>query len=359
MDHLFDRIASDEEEIRNLMQTAQCRITLKLDGTPMQLVRENGKTRFCKKGESGPGKSLSRLDIFLNPAYYEPLSVLHKNGKKAADILEYVHIVNFEVLVPNTHHVIHYNTYPKGHMCLLNIETTSNGRGNMEFCRELARRLGADTVPVIFEGVIGDKTDEIIELVKAHCDPHNPVDSDTPFTATFTDKFGQEGPSSIPLLDTESGEAEGFVLTFLTKEGGKSYKIDTPYFIENFRKSKEERVDPSTARDIAAVVDAFISAVRDNGYTFTPMHGDQFENLIMNFRATFGGNRSLIDALAVQCSRKGILQDCSAQMAPSEYRGDRNMLTVFRTFCWLFSKKRKSEGMKGLNKYVGQMTGQN
>ena len=330
MEHLYKYLQSHDE--KELLGCDSVRVSLKVDGTPLQMevVDDTGRNvKFHSRGNdmTKPGPELTSLDLFMNPAFYNQVKMLEasvENGEVNM-FLQYIELLNFEIIINNDHHIIHYES-PSGNMYLLN-GTTKRGRYISDTgLKAVADKLGVANVPYKnFNGT--DTLKKLIDFSKE---------------SSLDDKTWRNKLESIVGKDLVDEEMEGIVIKI---SGGKKdeamFKIDSPKFVNTFNERKNTKMSEEDESEIKSILDLAISLIDKNN--LDKWSNDPLENMIINFNKTIASNQVSLKKFTDKCkssskSRKNALKDA----IPDKYKsnGD-DWIIGLQNFIWLFRKQRK------------------
>lgn len=355
MKHFFDYINSSKFDLDKLSRT-NVLVTLKIDGTALQLCFDSDKATFHKRSNdvSEKGPQISRIDAFNNPAYYDTMKYLNPIIKDNVGKFNGIKILNSEIIIDSNPHLIQYNQKPKGNLCLLG-GISSNGKSiDPKMIDEYATILGVESVPVFFKGKLGDKMNQILDYVKNYCDPHNPIVREN-FKNDIISILGNNSDSLM--LDTKNGYIEGFVFDFSDGDSHTLLKIDDPSFVIDFKKMKDKEMSDSEKSKMDEVLNDIFNYFQSKGLVFKKQSNDIFENLLKNFDIFCSKDSSFIDYLyneGKSCKMgEFLIYSNDVSILPKRYANKKNDDKFFfslRVFTWIFGKKRKGENFPILQK---------
>lgn len=347
MEHFYKRVTSDDFDQQKFAE-ASVNVTLKVDGTPMQIFFEGSEFKFCKrpKDEKSQGEQITRMEAFTNPAFYPIMKSLTPFLKDNIDRFNGVKIINTEILVDNTHHFVQYKTKPKGNLCVLNGFTTNDKAINTKMLKAYADILNVEAVPVIFSGVLGEKMNKLVEYVKKYCDPHNPSSSGNSLKDDIFQILGASSDS--PLFDTQDGNVEGFVFDFNFGEEHKLYKVDDPTFVQHGIDGRAEGMSDEDRNKMNAAIRNIYKRMRNGQIHFNKTASDDFEGILRNFAQMCSDDTGIVSYIYDQgqsCILSDMLYSKDASMLPKNFRkfqNDTKTLYALRIFVWIFSKVDKT-----------------
>lgn len=349
MKHFFDYINSNKFSLENISE-AHVTVTLKIDGTALQLCFDKDKKVSFHKRSSDvtkEGPVIQRMDAFNNPAYFDAMNSLRKPLSTNNDKFNGVKILNTEILLDSNPHIISYSKKPKGGLCVLGGVTVNGGSIDHQMIDEYARILGVESVPVFFNGTLGESVaNKIVEYVNTHCDPKNPHEVPS-FKEDIMRILGCENLSS-DLLDTENGYIEGFVFDFLIGDEHLLLKIVCPSFVLDFKKNKEKEDNETIKKETESVLERIKEYIDSNKIRFKKYGNDVFENLLMNFIKTDQGFKDCLYEEGHRCKLcERLIYSKNPNVLPLKFRRDigkdDRILYSLRMFTWLFGKKNNGE----------------
>lgn len=349
MKHFFDYINSNKFSLENISE-AHVTVTLKIDGTALQLCFDKDKKVSFHKRSSDvtkEGPVIQRMDAFNNPAYFDAMNSLRKPLSTNNDKFNGVKILNTEILLVSNPHIISYSKKPKGGLCVLGGVTVNGGSIDHQMIDEYARILGVESVPVFFNGTLGESVaNKIVEYVNRHCDPKNPHEVPS-FKEDIMRILGNENLSS-DLLDTENGYIEGFVFDFHIGDEHLLLKIDCPSFVLDFKKNKEKEDNETIKKETESVLERIKEYIDSNKIRFKKYSNDVFENLLMNFIKTDQGFKDCLYEEGHRCKLcERLIYSKNPNVLPLKFRRDigkdDRVLFSLRMFTWLFGKKNNGE----------------
>ena len=357
MDHMYDYLLKKGDKASAFLENAEVTITLKVDGTPMQMSVDGERCKFYKKGTDPkkPGKELTPMDLYTNVAFAKPKAYLESvvqslEGKNLPSLM------NFEIIRENEHHLVQYKRYPKENLCLLSAFNNDNKLSQDEIVK-LSQRLGVDTVPVIFIGKLGKKAMMLKKYVIDNCNPNSPVVDKVSFKDHIFKIIGVPVNTDHFLFDTHNGAIEGFVFDFKNEDGSfVTLKVDDPYFCNTLRDNKKKEMPIQDKQSILNLVKLITREI--NKGELCKMSDDLLTNLIENFDHQFGSNRDVLKRIAMAARNSGKVNlACDVSAIPEKWRSkmrDKDYADALRTFTWLFMKKRTGM-LSDVNDYVEQM----
>ena len=124
MEHLYKFFERKRLNPIETIKDSFLTVSLKVDGQAFQIVNENGNITFHKRSGKATniGPELTEIDFYFNKIFRDTFNFF----KKAIPIFNNnIHIINFEILMDDTH-VIQYKNLPKNGICLLNIIDNAN-----------------------------------------------------------------------------------------------------------------------------------------------------------------------------------------------------------------------------------------
>ena len=330
MEHLYKYLQSHKEE--DLLDCNSIEVSLKVDGTPLQMeITDNtGKNvKFHSRGSdmTKPGPELTSLDLFMNPAFFNQVNTLRKaiEEEDASSVIQYANLLNFEIIIDNDHHIIHYKS-PLGNMYLLNGTTKNDKPIGPVGLRLISSKLGVTNIPCrIFNG--SDTMKKLVDFSKETSLDDN----------TWRNRL--EGIIGKGLVDEEM---EGIVIMISGgKKDGSMLKIDSPKFVNTFNERKDTKMSEDDEKEIKSILDLAISLIDEKA--LDKWSNDPLENMILNFNKTIASSQESLKKFVDKCqgsskSRKNAVKDA----IPDKYKtnGDDWVLGL-QNFIWLFRKQRK------------------
>jgi len=334
MEHLHKYLQSHGDS--ELLNCSSIEVSLKVDGTPLQLevIGNTGKkVKFHTRGNdmTKPGPDLSSLDMFMNPAFYKQVNYLRgiiEDGD-ASPVLQYVGLLNFEIIVDNDHHIIHYKS-PNGNMFLLNGTTKAGKAIGPVGLKLISMKLGVANIPCK-SLCRADKGREIFkELI------------DLSKETSLDDKTWRDRLSKIVGRDLVEEEMEGIVIRVSGgPKDGTMLKIDSPKFVNTFNERKNTKMSEEDESEIKSILDLAISLIDKKA--LDKWSNDPLENMIVNFNKTIASNQASLEKFANKCkssskSRKNAIKDA----LPAKYKSNgEDWVVGLQNFIWLFRKQRK------------------
>lgn len=331
------------------------KITEKIDGTPLQIVNNDGKFEFHSKGQTmdKPGPLITSLDLYMNPAFYERCKYLKNVLSANSAAMSMCKIINLEIVVENKHHIVQYDSMPKNNMYVLSGTSLNDRQLSQNALTGIAKTLGLEVLPcVILEG--RELINQLVDFVKGYGDPKNPKYDDI----KFKNKLGQilskgKGEDFI----TKTSNVEGIVLEF--NDVKPLYlKIDSPYFLNTFKENKDKTLGDKDENSILELVKAAKNLI--NIDSVKKYSNDPLENLILNFNKTIGSDRKSLLVFAQHCHNcTKSKKDAIVNAIPDKYKPKKfsdDWYLGFQNFAWLFRKNR-SGLLKDVNEIVDKIKG--
>lgn len=334
MEHLYKYLQNHNES--DLLNCSSIEVSLKVDGTPLQMevVDKSGeKVRFNTRGNdmTKPGPELTSLDLFMNPAFYNQVNYLRDIIRETdtRSVLQYVGLLNFEIIVDNDHHIIHYKS-PSGNMFLLNGTTRAGKAIGPVGMKLISMKLGVANIPCksLCKSDKGRETfKELIDLSKE---------------TSLDDNTWRDRLSKIVGRDLVEEEMEGIVIRISGgPKDGTMLKIDSPKFVNTFNERKDTKMSEEDEKEIKSILDLAISLIDKtvlDKYSNNPL-----ENMISNFNKSIASSQISLKKFVDKCknsskSRKNAVKDA----IPEKYKnnGD-DWIIGLQNFIWLFRKQRK------------------
>lgn len=357
MEHFYNYLQKKGKDnlIKDLSNTS-LKISEKIDGTPLQVVNEDEKFSFHSKGKdmNTPGPLLTSLDLVMNPAFYKQCEYLKKAISKCVSEMQIIKILNIEIVVDNTHHIVQYGDKPENNMYILSGSTIYGHSLSQKALEGLSKRLNVSVAPYVYF----DKCpiESIIDFVESYGDPKSPNYNDIKFKNKLNDiLYKGDGKNFI-----NQENIEGVVLEFGT---GLTLKIDSPYFLNTFKDNKEKKMSDDEENEINNLLNKALSLIDKK--KLSKKSNDQLENLILNFNATIASSReSLLDFMKACNATKKSRNIGIIDAIPKKYHDQLNLMKddvrkiwfiSFINFAWLFRKKRKGL-LSGANEIVDLIT---
>lgn len=356
MEHFYKYITSKKFDL-DKMSKSTVTVTLKVDGTPFQIVFQNDTFSFRKrsKDEKTEGEEITRMDAFTNPAYFPIMKQIAPILKNDISKFNGVHILNTEILVDNEYHVIQYNQKPKGNLCVLNGQTINNKSISSKMIQTYANVLGVESVPVIFSGVLDNRLKTIVDFVKKYCDPHNPKETGKKFKDEIQNLLGVSIDSV--LMDTRDGNVEGFVFDFEMDGSHTLLKIDDPSFVNHGIEARNQGMSDEDANKMETVLKEIYDFFSKNKFPFKKVEISDFEGILNNFEIARNQDSTLAQFLyekGKSCILSDMLFSNEVGMLPKKfqkYKDDEKFLYALRIFVWLFGKKQSGKHFPILSKF--------
>ena len=355
MEHLYKYLQGKDHKFISDLGKCQVSVSLKVDGTPLQVVfDEDHRPEFHSKGSSmsKPGPKLTSVDLMMNPAFWNQVEYLKPKLKNAGGVLEHTSIVNLEIIVENTHHLVQYSYKPKGNMYFLNAYSTNSGIIDKRFYSEMAKVLGVETVPSVScnAGVMK----KLCEFAMSQGDYKK--------TKLDDESWGKQ-INKIIGSNLVKGAAEGIVITI--EDGcqmkGTQLKIDSPGFMTEFAERKSSKMTPEEEKEITSVMDVALKQMKPRESEIKKYSNDPLENLILNYNATIACDTQTMKPFIDACnSTDKSRNNAVIEAVPEKYKklaDNPDWFTGLQNFVWLFRKKRKGL-LKDTSLYVEKMQGQ-
>ena len=354
MEHLYKYIQGKSHQFLKDIGNCKISVSLKVDGTPLQVVfDESHKPEFHSKGSSmsKPGPKLTSVDLMMNPAFWNQVEYLKHKLNSSNGILDHTSIVNLEIIVENTHHLVQYSYKPNGNMYFLNAYSSNSGIIDQKFYNEMAKALGVETVPSVScnNGVMKRLCDFAMQQGD--------------YKATkLDDESWSKQINKIIGSNLIKGNAEGVVITI--EDGcqlnGTQIKIDSPGFMSEFADRKSTKMTPEEEKEISSVMDSALTLMKPKENDIKKYSNDPLENLILNFNATIASDKKSLESFASVCnSTDKARHNAVIEAVPEKYKklaNDPDWFTGLQNFVWLFRKQRKGL-LKDTTDYVLKMKG--
>lgn len=355
MEHLYKHLEnkSREDYLRFIAKAGKANsieVSLKIDGTPLQMSVDDildNKFSFHSKGSSlqKKGPLITSLDLFMNPAFYEQVQSL-KEVSKNNKILSYVHLLDFEIVVPNEHHIIQYDNNPEGHMYLLAATSTNDKFIDSEVLKAIAKSLKVDIVPS--KTISFDKEfKKLCNFAFSYQDYKDDMKIDDGKYIEFMQEFLGK--------DFISGDCiEGIVITFHGGDlDGQQFKIDSPKFVGEMSKRKETKMSYEEENEIKSILDLALQIVDKS--QLSKWSNDPLENMIINFDKSLGNDPTKLKQFADKCNASDkSRKNANPKAIPERYKdkaSNQDWVIGLQNFIWLFRKQRKGL-LKNANEYA-------
>ena len=355
MEHLHKYLEnkSREDFLAKAGKANSIEVSLKIDGTPLQMYVEdilNNEVSFHSKGSSmlKAGPSLTSLDLFMNPAFYDQVQVLRERSKNN-NLLSYVHLLDFEIVVPNDHHIIQYANKPRGNMFLLAGTTTNDKFIDKSILCKIAKTLGVETVPTktIKAGILKSLCDFAIK----HKDYKDESDAEASYVNAMQNSLGKD---FIP-----NSSIEGIVITLHGNElDGLQLKVDSPKFVREMASRKKSKLSKEEEDDIKSILDTAMNLIDKT--KLSKWSNDPLENMIINFNKSLADDQDKLREFSSKCeSSDKTRKNAKSEAIPEKYRdraSDKDWVIGLQNFVWLFRKQRKGI-LKDANGYAKAIAG--
>lgn len=245
MDFLTAYLRSSRLDSENSLTGTDVEITVKLDGTALQCVKnDDGKIDFFKRSNSPgtPGTPLSDFDIILRQDYASAVYQLNQKEEEIPDNT----LLNFEIFSDLDKHIITYGPedFEGNQIILLSAYQEGEGLSRQQL-EELASTLDIGVVPEVYNGPI--TKDEFEEMRR-----YATSDDSAGLFSWMSERFKYEGSENI----------EGFVLTFYDTKGKlRELKVNNPDFQSKLYAHLDEE-ETSKGTDYSDAIADFIIASR-------------------------------------------------------------------------------------------------
>ena len=206
MDHLVDKYLKKPEVVKELFQK-EVSISLKVDGAAFQISCDNNNITYHKRG--GSSKS-------LGPIIDEYTQLMRKNVNDAIEYFE----AKKDILKKYKFYAI--EMFNDSYILLTVIDNSNNIIDDPNVLKNIAKSLGIDCVPILFNGVL--KSEQIESLVSMMT--LAPSTTDNVYKKYLTDIFGKGEYEKF----LNGDEIEGIVLTWNIDDKIQQYKIINPAF---------------------------------------------------------------------------------------------------------------------------------
>lgn len=358
MQHFFDFINSSKFNEQELSDSNVV-VSLKVDGTSLQIVFDNDNITFHKRGKDDitPGPKLTQIDAFTNHEYFTAMKSIFPDLKQNKEKFQGVKMLCTEILSEGTQHFVHYSELPPKGICLLTATSVNDKTIKDSLIEKYAQMLGVVSVPIIFNGQLKEKFHSLKDYIIKHCDYHNPNDSGN-FKSDILNILGvNENELNSSLFKTEKNEIEGFVFNFSLSDGSHTMlKVDSPAFMKYIAETNKNEKDDN----LESIAKKIISRVKK--MKFDKFSNNHFENLLKNFEMCLKTDKGFIDFM-FGCSEEarptldGLLDATSKELSilPAKFQRlfqqNEKSFLAFRMFIWAFGKKKTGKNYPVMTKF--------